>query len=503
MKAHLLFPDRDLDAASLPENQDALTLDLGLDPLLDAMAGADAVIRDVARRALLNNLTDQNTIAYRQDALRDALAQRDVVREIYALAGETIERERKNYFGFISRSPEIILHRSVEVMAMFAEQLRRLRGLADRHAPAFHSAGFGAFFAMLARDLDDAYFAELRAHLAQLRFKHGTLISAEPGEALKGRHYVLRRPNPGNGWLSRLLGRAPRSESFTLHPRDEAGARALSEINSRGVNLVANAAAQSNDHILSFFRMVQREMAFYVGCLALEEKLATRGQPICFPETAPREARVLHFSEFYDVSLALATPAPVVGNDGALDGKEVIVITGANQGGKSTFLRGLGLAQMMMQAGMFVGAETFAANLCHGIETHYKREEDASMTSGKFDEELARMSDLIDRLRPGMLVLCNEAFQSTNEREGSAIARELVLAFQAHRIKIIFVTHLYDLAHSLHARGDPAMAFLRAERAADGSRSFRVVPGEPLSTSFGEDLYRRIFAAAAAAAPVA
>jgi DNA mismatch repair ATPase MutS len=104
------------------------------------------------------------------------------------------------------------------------------------------------------------------------------------------------------------------------------------------------------------------------------------------------------------------------------------------------------------------------------------------------------MSAMIDRLVPNTLVLCNESFQSTNEREGSAIARALVLGFQAHRIKTIFVTHLYDLAHSLHERADPMVAFRRAERAADGTRSFRVVPGEPLSTSFGQDLYRRIFA---------
>ena len=125
------------------------------------------------------------------------------------------------------------------------------------------------------------------------------------------------------------------------------------------------------------------------------------------------------------------------------------------------------------------------------------------MTSGKFDEELSRMSVVIDRLQPDGLLLCNESFQSTNEREGSAIARELVLALAAHRIKVVFVTHLYDLAHSLHARGDPAMVFLRAERGANGTRSFRVVPGEPLSTSFGQDLYRQIFATTQEPAPVA
>ena len=97
------------------------------------------------------------------------------------------------------------------------------------------------------------------------------------------------------------------------------------------------------------------------------------------------------------------------------------MITGANQGGKSTFLRSLGLAQMMMQGGMFVAAANFNANVCHGVFTHFKREEDRTMKSGKFDEELRRMSDIAARITPGCLLLCNESFASTNEREGSEI----------------------------------------------------------------------------------
>jgi DNA mismatch repair ATPase MutS len=64
-------------------------------------------------------------------------------------------------------------------------------------------------------------------------------------------------------------------------------------------------------------------------------------------------------------------------------------LTGANQGGKSTFLHSIGLAQLMMQSGMFVGAERFEAAPCPALFTHYKREEDATMKSGKLDEELA------------------------------------------------------------------------------------------------------------------
>ena len=82
-----------------------------------------------------------------------------------------------------------------------------------------------------------------------------------------------------------------------------------------------------------------------------------------------------------------------------------MVITGANQGGKSTFLRAIGLALLMMQSGMFVTATHFQASVSTGLFTHYRREEDTTMTSGKLDEELSRMSDIVDHLRPGSTVL--------------------------------------------------------------------------------------------------
>ncbi|HTT55114.1 MAG TPA: hypothetical protein VMH35_27310 [Streptosporangiaceae bacterium] len=117
------------------------------------------------------------------------------------------------------------------------------------------------------------------------------------------------------------------------------------------------------------------------------------------------------------------------------------------------------------------------------------------MESGKLDEELSRMSRIVDRISPGSLVLCNESFASTNEREGSEIARQIVRALLARGIKVLYVTHLFDLAHNFHQQNMEAALFLRAERQADGQRTFRIIRGEPLPTSHGEDVYRRIFAA--------
>lgn len=485
--------DQDFDLQrELPPNAGALAQDLELGTLLSAMAAGDAFVLDVAQKALLSSLTDPAAIVYRQQVLGDCVAQPQVVRELYNLAVAAVEGEKKVYFGlFAHSSPDTILHRSVQVLEFFAGLLKTLRAIAEQHAGSFASEGFTRLFAMLSEELSDEYFSEVEGHLRELKFQRGALISAGVGTGNRGIHYVLRRLRE-QSWIERISPGGRAGYSFQIPARDVNGLRALSELQGRGINLVANALAQSTDHILSFFRMLRSELAFYVGGLNLHELLAGQGERTCFP--VPLAAGpALSARGLYDAGLRLHTAAAVAGNDVHADGKSLVVITGANQGGKSTFLRSLGVAQLMMQCGMFVPAESFRADVCRGVFTHYKREEDATMESGKLDEELSRMSGIIDQVTPGCIVLCNESFASTNEREGSQIARQIVRALLARGIKVLFVSHLFDLAHRFYLEQDKTALFLRAERQADGGRTFRITEGEPLPTSYGEDVYRRIF----------
>jgi DNA mismatch repair ATPase MutS len=105
------------------------------------------------------------------------------------------------------------------------------------------------------------------------------------------------------------------------------------------------------------------------------------------------------------------------------------------------------------------------------------------------------MSRIVDALRPNCVVLCNESFASTNEREGSEIARQIVRALLEARVKVLYVTHMYDLASSFHRQGADIALFLRAEREPDGRRTFRLLEGEPLPTSYGRDVYAEVFGA--------
>jgi DNA mismatch repair ATPase MutS len=352
---------------------------------------------------------------------------------------------------------------------------------------------------MLQEELADDYLQTVEQHLRELGFSRGVLESARLGKGDKGRDYIVRRLHEQR-WTERLpFGNRTPGYSFTIAPRDEAGFKALEDIRGRGINLVANAVAQAADHIKSFFSMLRLELAFYLGCLNLHERLEQKGEPACFPEPLAEDQLALTTSGLYDVCLTLHVQDRVVGNEVDADGRSLVMITGANQGGKSTLLRSLGLAHLMMQSGMFVGARSFRASICAGVFTHYKREEDTTMEGGKLDEELRRMSQIADQIAPLSILLCNESFASTNEREGSEIARQVIRAMLDKQIKVFFVTHMYELAHGFFQQQPGAALFLRAEREPDGRRTFKLLEGRPLPTSYGEDSYRRIFGPAGTA----
>jgi len=502
MRAFLMYRDRDFDLKTdLPWNAAELTKDLELETLFRAMSGEDPFLLEVGKHAVSASLHDSEEILYRQHILADCLQQPDLVRQIYGIALEAIERERKVWGWRSVRYPEGTLHRSIEVLKIFVDLLKRLRKTADDHGARCRSEGFRRLFEMFNSELGDDYIRTVEDHLQSLEFRNGILMSAELGTGNTGVNYVLRKPwdtRPSwiervQGWLTQVMGSNHSGYVYEIADRDEAGFRALSEVRSRGIGHVAAALAQSAEHILSFFSMLRLELGFYVGCLNLREQLARKSESICFPEPIPAGDPMLSSRGIYDVCLTLTMDGSVVGNDVAGDQKALVIITGANRGGKSTLLRSLGLAQLMMQCGMFVPAESFRANVSSGIFTHFKREEDATMKSGKLDEELRRMSAIVDKITPNSTILLNESFASTNEREGSEIARQIVRALLESGVKVIYVTHMFDLAQGFYLARMDGVLFLRAERLPDGRRTFRLIEGEPLPTSYGEDLYRRIF----------
>ncbi|HTT55113.1 MAG TPA: hypothetical protein VMH35_27305 [Streptosporangiaceae bacterium] len=497
MKAYLLHRDRDFDwAAELPPGHQDLIQDLELGVLLQAMAAGDKLLYEVSTKVLLACLDDPEDIRYRQQVLADCLAHPEVIRQIHAIAAGAREDRRRMWLGGYGgnyQSASANLSGAVSHLEAYVARLRQLRQIADGNAAAFGSDGMRRLFATLQRDLDDAYFEEVSDHLKQLRFRAGALISAGLGRDNSPAGLVLRAPGEARrGWAGRL-GIGPRTAySFTIAPRDDAGAQILSDLESRGINLVANAAAQSADHIGSYFTMLRAETGFYVGCLNLADRLAAKQVPVTVPGPAPHAPFTFSCTDLRDACLALQSQDPVTGNDVQAGGKQLVVITGANSGGKSTFLRSAGVAQLMMQCGLFVTARCYQANVTTGIFTHFIRAEDPAMTSGRLDDELRRMNTIAGQITPGCLVLFNESFAGTNEREGAEIGYQIARALLEAQIKVFFVTHRYALADRIRRQHAPATLSLRAERQPDGRRSYQLAVAGPLPTSYGEDLYYQL-----------
>jgi MutS domain V len=501
MKVRLLHPQGDVDLTSrLPWQIDALiTDDLELNRIYDAMADGDKFLLETAKTVLPQMITDPAVITYRQQVLADTLANRSLVQQIYEIAAgvDGLELRHKVFLGGLkSKDPAAILRRSVRIMELLTDTLRQLRNLTTRSAGRFRSRGLQQLAAMLTQQMPDNYLSRLDDYLSEFQLPRGVLLSADLGPGNTAEHHMLHQP-PRRTLLGRLTDSPSEGYEFTVDTNDVPGAEALTKIAGRAVNNIANTVTQSAEHLQHFFSRLRLELAFYLACANLHHALTQRNIPTCYPKPTPTEPHQFRCNDLRDIALCLATSNAIQGTTIDADHKALTIITGANGGGKSTFLRSVGTAQLMMQAGMFITADTFTANIRSGIFTHFTREEDAALTHGRLDEELTRMSTLVDHINPTSLLLCNESFAATNELEGSQIARQIVDAMIDSGVKMLFVTHLHDLAHSLHARHNPAHMFLRAERRPDGGRTFRLLPGEPEPTSHGQDSFRQVFGSVA------
>ena len=152
--------------AAPPGLGDVLAQDLELATLWSAMAGGDEFLFETAKRAVLSSLRDAEAIMYRQRVLADCLERPAIVRQLYELAIEALENERKAGGGlWPTDRPDMTLHRSVRVLALHVDVLKRLRQIADQHAQDFRSEGFRRFFAMLKEELADDYLQTVEQHL--------------------------------------------------------------------------------------------------------------------------------------------------------------------------------------------------------------------------------------------------------------------------------------------------------------------------------------------------
>lgn len=479
-------------------NARELCTDLRLDYLFDAMGNGDPFIGDAARRVMLDaDPPDNGTLRFRQAVLQDAFGHAAFCNRLYEGLHKTIMAYEKRLAeckpSFARFSPTTGRVRdAVMLCGLLLNGAEHAAGQICSEQTAFGEA-FRRFTDSFTRFYEAAFLQEARAQIAALTLFDETASArygVRLGPGLKGsgyRLYTLR---------TRREGKIKARGAATI-PLDSIGLQAQAAgLLDAGLIKLLRVLNGISAKVLADLKQARFETAFLVGCIHLRERFQRMGQVTCFPDPADG-AGPFTFEDLTEAALAVCDGKPPTGNSGDFYGKNLVLITGANQGGKSTFLRSVGLALLMARCGMFVTAARFTARAPGRLFTHFCRDE--TENSGRLDEELRRMSAIIDQLEPDTLLLMNESFSSTSERDGAGIAREILTALRARGVRTFFVTHLTDYAADLYRNAPEDTAFLRADRQDDGSRRFTLSPGAPRPTGFGTDLYREMFGTGAGA----
>jgi hypothetical protein len=477
--------------------------DLNLSVVFDAMARQDPFLRETARQVVPASVTDPAVILYRQEILKDGIRHPAAIQKLYRLSSEAVEdalfyrnMNQPNYAQMVPMAEKV--QKALGLLVLLIDKARLLKQTVTAYGESFHSKGLRSFCDRIGTLLSDAFLMKADAHVSELRSLAGKgrlVIGSGLGQGLKGTGHVLRKiSNPSASWKTGggLFGR---KEVGTIYLDDINLSRSASEMEEAGFVHVLRVISRFSDDLFRFFAALRFETGFYEACINLHKVFAKMGLKVCFPVPMAEEEPILAFDELADAGMALSERALPVANRLSAEGMNLFIITGANQGGKSTYLRSIGLAQIFMQCGLFVTAAQYRASIRDSVYTHFPREEDAGMDHGRLDEELARMDAIVRKITSRSMLLLNESFATTTEREGAQIATDIVLGLHEQEVAVLYVTHLYEFALGMQDRKPEKTMFLRAERAQDGFRSFRIEPGEPLSTSYGEDLYAKIMTA--------
>jgi len=223
-----------------------------------------------------------------------------------------------------------------------------------------------------------------------------------------------------------------------------------------------------------------REVQLFVGYLELVERLERAGLELCLPRiAAPGEA--IAAAGAFDLALAdrVVPHGTVVRNGFRLDPPErILVVTGPNQGGKTTFARMFGQLHHLAALGLPVPAREAVLALPDRIFTHFERPEDVATLRGKLDEELVRMRETFAAATDASIVVMNESFTSTALADALAIGADVIERLAELGAAAVCVTFVDELASlgaatvSMVAGVDPADPAVRTfridRRPADG-----------------------------------
>lgn len=472
---------------------------------------------------------DPETLNYRLDILDDFLRVPALEAILYENVHKLYVNEHVNIQKLGLADSFYALNQRLESLKTFIECVTKCHEFLDSNQDKFRSSALKELTAYFSSVFNSDYFDEVKRETDEclkilakgvksvtvginfddmMRPVEAMLISVST-DAIKKKGKF--------DWLFGRVGDSGRAIGKTHSLYNENGGindleaplfRELKEINSEYISHLDTAIRayykKSTEDILTF----ENQMSFYIGAKRIVEAVRARGLDMTRPKYLPIKERKMNAKGLFDLSFYIqmvgsnpmgSLKDKIITNDCRFDDDgRFFVLTGANNGGKTTYTRAVGIIQVFAQAGLYVPCTECEISPVDFIYTHFPKEEEVGLNTSRFTQECKQFKETIDSATRYSLLLLNESIQSTTPTECVYIATELAKIFRCIGVRGIYATHLLELAKSLdkinkEVEGDTKLVSIvtTVDTTADNKRLYRIIRDEPQEFGYARTIYEK------------
>ena len=451
--------------AGIQDEDRSYASDLNLDQIVAAIAG-DREERDLITRVLFGHLRDAGVVRYRQEVFQDlenpALSAQ--VQRFAGLMGQVRAHLRQLPKMQYRYQREGWL---LDAAAIYCDAVQSLAG--HLASAQISSRGLLAFREYLA---SYAASAEFTALASDTRSRKDALRQVRYCTRIRGGRVEVSRYQGEADYSAVVLKTFERFKQgavkdYLVRYRTWPG---MNHVAAQIVELVARLFPEEFSALEEYcrqhaafldegIRRADQELQFYLAYLDHIAPLRAAGLRFCYPEVSASSKDVLAAGTF-DLALAhklVSERKPVVTNDFRLEGRErIFVVTGPNQGGKTTFARTFGQLHHLASVGCPVPGSAARLFLSDRLFTHFEREEDLAKMSGKLEDDLVRIGEILRAATPASIIVLNEIFTSTTLHDARFLGTKLLTKVMQIDALCVYVTFVDELA----SLGEPVVSMM-------------------------------------------
>jgi len=431
----------------------AFFVDLNLDQIVDAITAGRQEYN--LKPFFYTPLREGDAIRYRQEIMQD-LESEPLLEAIKSFAGKM--HTMRVYLALIDR-----LHYRynregwfLEAVAVYCDAVTSLAH--DLSVMDLKSRGFLAFREYLMNYVGSDRFVSL---LTETRRLKAQLSEVKYCLLINGNHVSVRRYESEADYSAEVERTFEKFKQgavrdYRIEYRTEAG---MNHVEAKILDLVAQLypdvfsslddyCLRNGDYLDERIAIFDREVQFYVAYLEYIAPLRRAGLKFCYPRIST--TKDVDVREGFDLALAhklVAEGSTVVCNDFYLkDGERVVIVTGPNQGGKTTFARTFGQLHYLASIGCPVPGREAQLFLYDRLFTHFEREEDIRNLRGKLQDDLIRIHDILSEATSNSIIIMNEIFTATTLTDAISLSKKIMDRIAQLDLLCVWVTFIVELA---------------------------------------------------------